>query len=263
VKYPIPILLYHRIEDSSASTATSPSVFRKHLELLRDNGWKSLSSDEFAYYMKTGRAVPFRSFLLTFDDGHESISTVALNILKEFDFKAISFLCTAYLRGPQHGESLPLPPGDSTFYLSWEQVRELQSSGIIDCQSHSHSHTRFDDRSLGDIKQDLGTSVELLSKELRLPRSHFTHFAWPWGLSTPEWRAAAASTGFSYQYGVARMSCTLDSRLDQIPRICFDASSFEVFQMQLWLQTGYLSQVWNIAYPIGRRLRHLVSSAAH
>lgn len=260
MNYPIPILLYHRIEDTPASTATPPEVFRQHLELLKDQGWKSLSSDEFAYYMQSGRMMPVRSFLITFDDGHQSVRAVAFDILKELDFKAINFVCTKYLRGAAHGESAPLSQEDAAIYLSWDQVREMQESGIIDNQSHSHSHTRFDHWKLADIRRDLEISMNLLTQELRLPASHFTHLAWPWGLSNQKWRVVAASLGFEYQYNVARLACPQDCMLENIPRICFDGSTLDQFQLHLWLQTGSLSPVWNIAYPIGRTLRKFVKS---
>jgi peptidoglycan/xylan/chitin deacetylase (PgdA/CDA1 family) len=254
----IPILLYHRIEDSTLSTATSPQIFRQQLASLKEQGWKSLSADEFAFVMKTGRALPDRSFLITFDDGYETVRTTALDILREFNFKAISFLSTELLRGSMDGSST----GENRdAYLSWDQARELQASGLVDCQSHSHTHNNFSEYSLVDISADLGKSVDLLSQQLRLPRSHFTHLAWPWGLSKATWRQAASKAGFTYQYAVARQSCRVSGVLDQIPRTCFDASSFAQFQRQLWLQTGHLSQAWEFAYPFGRRLRNLAHFA--
>ncbi len=261
MNYPIPILLYHRIDETTVSTATSPKMFRQHLELLKEQGWKSLSSDEFAYYMKTGRMMPVRSFLITFDDGHQSVRSVAFDILKDLDFRAINFVCTKYLQGAAHGDSAPLSQADTEIYLSWDQVREMQSSGIIDNQSHSHSHTRFDHWKPADIGRDLEISIDLLTRELRLPSSHFMHLAWPWGLSNQTWRGMAAKVGFEYQYNVARLACPPDCTTEKIPRICFDGSTLDQFQLHLWLQTGSLSPVWNFAYPIGRTLRKFVKSA--
>lgn len=261
MSHPIPILLYHRIEDSSASTATAPQVFRQQLASLKEQGWKALSAQEFAYTMKSGRPVRERSFVITFDDGYETVRTVALDILRELDFKAISFLSTNLLRDSA-GTQEPLPDGESRdAYLSWEQARELQASGLVDCQSHSHAHQNFTGYSLDAIRQDLATSVDLLSAKLALPRNHFSHLAWPWGLSRSEWRGIASGLGLSFQYAVGKQSARLSSPLDQIPRTCFDATNFAQFQRQFWLQTGQLSQAWDFAYPLGRRLRNLASFA--
>jgi peptidoglycan/xylan/chitin deacetylase (PgdA/CDA1 family) len=261
----IPILLYHRIEDSAVSTATAPSVFRQQLASLKEQGWRSLSSDELAFTLKSGRSLPERAFMITFDDGYETVRTVALDILREFDFKAISFLSTKLMRGSEgtagdvKAEEQDEENRDA--YLTWDQARELQESGLVDCQSHSHTHNNFSEYTLDAITRDLDKSVDLLSQQLRLPRAHFRHLAWPWGLSRPEWRDAASRAGFVYQYGVSRQAVRLPCPLDQVPRTCFDASTFAQFQRQLWLQTGQLSQAWEIAYPFGRKLRHIANFA--
>lgn len=248
LKSSIPILLYHRIENTSVSTATPPEVFRRHLAMLKEQGWRSLSTEEFTSVM-AGSAVPARSFVITFDDGYESVATAALSILKEFGFNAICFISTQSINGDRGVTPSP--------YLSWRQVRELQASGIIDCQSHTHTHNNFSTHSLEEIEEDLVTSVDILSYQLKLPRSHFTHLAWPWGLSNPEWRSVAAKCGFQYQYTVARQSFRLDSPFDDIPRTCFDATDFATFRRQFWLQSGQLSRLWDLAYPMSRKLRRL------
>jgi peptidoglycan/xylan/chitin deacetylase (PgdA/CDA1 family) len=257
LNYSIPILLYHRIEDSSLSTAIAPKVFRQQLEFLAEQGWTSLSADEFSFVMNSGRAMPVRSFLITFDDGYESIAGPALDVLKEFDFKAIAFLSTRFISGAQYDPALSADDDSMKGFLSWDQVRALQSSGVVDCQSHSHSHRNFTDCSLAEISYDLETSTEILTHELVLPRAHFNHLAWPWGASTPEWREVAAAAGFKYQYTVARQSFRLGSPAQEIPRSCFDATSFAQFQRQIWLQSGQFSQLWDLAYPFGRKLRKL------
>jgi peptidoglycan/xylan/chitin deacetylase (PgdA/CDA1 family) len=221
VNHPIPILLYHRIEDSSLSTATAPD----------------------------------------FDDGYETVRSVALDILRDLDFKAISFLSTNLLRDAQ-GAQEPLPDGASRDpYLSWKQARELQASGIVDCQSHSHAHRNFTGCTTDAIRRDLATSLDLLSEKLALPRSHFSHLAWPWGLSKKDWRDIASELGLTYQYTVGKQSARISSALDQIPRTCFDATNFAQFQRQVWLQTGQLAQAWDLAYPLGKRLRDLAGFA--
>ncbi|NMM38843.1 MAG: polysaccharide deacetylase family protein [Glaciimonas sp.] len=227
------------------------------MKMLSELGWKSLSVDEFTSILIAGRSLPFRSFLITFDDGYESVKTTALKILQEFNFKAICFLSTALMRNSDENQTSQISETDQKF-LSWSQVRELQSSGNIDCQSHSHTHNRFINFSLTEIQQDLGTSVDLLSHELRLPKDHFTHLAWPWGLSFQEWKSIASHSGFKYQYTVARQSLRPDSHFDQIPRTCFDTHTLSQFKRLLWLQTGLISPVWDYIYPHRKKVRRII-----
>jgi len=249
----VPVLLYHRIDQSGLSTATPPKVFRRHLEWLTERDWRALSAEEFGYYTRTGKTLPARTFMMTFDDGYESIVSAALPILHEFRCPAIAFLSTGLL----HSEAVPAaePQTHATSFLSWQQIRATQTQGWIDFQSHTHSHKRFAGSTIAQIAADLTLSVDLLTQQLALPRSHFTHLAWPWGDSKPEWRKAATQAGFRYQYTVARNSFRTHMPLDAIPRTCFDAAAFPRFQFQFWLQSGQFAPVWDAAYPFGRKLR--------
>ena len=252
---PIPVLLYHRIDNEGLSTSTPPEEFRRHLETMREQGRHALSSDEFSRVLEGKGSVPPRSFLITFDDGYETVESVALGVLREFGFPAICFVATRFMRGAMNGEKPP-EEAEPAKFMSWEQVRRLQESGLVDCQSHSHAHRNFTGEPLDVVREDLSRSLALLSQELRLPPSHFRHLAWPWGLSEPAWRETARALGLRYQYGVSRQSFRAGMALDDIPRTCFDAVTLAAFQRQLWLQTGAASTFWDLAYPFGKRLRN-------
>lgn len=258
MKNTIPILLYHRVDNSGQVHAISPVELERHFSFLSERGWKSLSSDEFTAVTRHGGKIPPHSFLITFDDGYESIRTAALPLLRKYDFNAVCFIATDLIKSERCVE----PQADSAAtdmkespYLSWEQVRELQSSGRVDCQSHSHTHGILTKLSLPKIEEDLRTSIELLSMQLRLPSAHFNQLAWPWGLSFPTWRALAAALGFRLQYSVARQAYHPLKSSDQIPRTCFDSHSLAQFERNLWLQTGQLSSLWDTVYPQGRKVR--------
>lgn len=257
MKNTIPILLYHRVDESRQVHSISPAELERHFQFLYDRGWKSLSSDEFSEIACRRRSVPPRSFLITFDDGYESIRTAALPLLRKFDFSALCFIATSLVRDQDAGSNQPAAADEQgrNSYLSWTQVRELQASGRVDCQSHSHSHGILNKLTLAEIEKDLRTSIDLLSSQLRLPHHHFTHLAWPWGLSFPAWRTLAAKLGFDLQYSVARQAYHQDKVPDQIPRTCFDSHSLNQFERNIWLQTGQLSPLWDTVYPQGRKVR--------
>lgn len=249
----VPVLLYHSIDGNRSSLSTDPRVFRRHMQWLHACGWQSLSLDEFAYYVRSQRALPPRTFVLTFDDGYESVALEAAPVLAEFGFTAACFLCTSMIRKPLV-ENVPPDVGVRRF-LSWDQVRDLQQRGLVEFQSHTHTHESFKGRPLRDLVNDLGASLDLLSQALRLPRTKFVHLAWPWGHSDTDERRAAAKCGLRYQYSVARQSFHVGSDMQAIPRTCYDGASFLHLQIQLWLQTGMLGDVWHASYPVLRRLR--------
>jgi|GEM_PF-1512044 len=258
LKNTIPILLYHRVDDSGEIHAISPEELERHFRFLAERGWKSLSSDEFAAVARGDARASPRSFLITFDDGFASVRTAALPLLRKYDFNALSFIATELIKPDPENTPQPGSTDAGTVenpYLSWEQLRELQASGRVDCQSHSHSHGILSKLSLVQIEKDLRTSVELLSAQLRLPLTHFNQLAWPWGLSFPAWRELATNLGFSLQYSVARQAYHPLKSSEQIPRTCFDSHSLAQFERNIWLQTGQLSSLWDTVYPQGRRVR--------
>ncbi|RJF97995.1 polysaccharide deacetylase family protein [Noviherbaspirillum saxi] len=250
----IPILTYHRIDDDQLSTSTSPSIFARHLHWLAENGWRSLSSEEFAFYANRKNSMPSKSFLLTFDDGYESIASAALPVLKNLNFKSICFAATKQMRRSVNRTHSPKEA--ETAFLSWQQVRELQTGGFIEFQSHTHAHAQLSDQTSSQVASDLSCSLELLSGELGLPRSYFRHLAWPWGYSDEEARGIARKCGFIYQYTVARSAFLNTSSLQQIPRTCYDGATPVNFRTQFQLQSGALSRLWHVAYPVMRSIRH-------
>lgn len=252
----VPLLLYHRIDHSDDFIATKPDVFRLHLQYLAENGWRSMSLKEFEAVSQAGQVLPERRFLLSFDDGYDSLAHTAAPIMEEFEFSGVAFVCTKFMARNNAAQASKETKG----FLTWEQARELQAAGTLEFQSHSHTHSNFAEFTPTEIADDLLLSVNILSKELRLPRHYFRHFAWPWGNSTREWRKIADHLGFRFQYTVARASFQRSGSLQEIPRVCFDAKPFEAFQRQFWLQTGALAAPWHAAYGMARSAKHMVKA---
>jgi peptidoglycan/xylan/chitin deacetylase (PgdA/CDA1 family) len=248
VSVAVPVLLYHRLDDGPSPYSTSPTVFRQHMEFLLDRGWRPLSSEEMTFALVRRRDPPPKSFLLTFDDGHASVYG-GVSVLQDLGIPGILFLTTTEIGNPGGAADA------EDQYLSWDQVREIQSSGLLDCHSHSHSHTDFAACSPAELEYDLRTSVETLSAELDVKKDHFSHFAWPWGSSRPSWQQIAADIGFRYQYTVSRLAHRVEYDHQCIERTCFDGLSVRDFRTRIRLQSGRLAPIWDRGYPLARRAR--------
>jgi len=122
-------------------------------------------------------------------------------------------------------------------HISWDDARKLASEGIIEFQSHTHSHARWDPDSDGTrkLERDLATSLDVLSDELRLPRRTFRHLAWPWGLCNERWERLGRSLGFTYQHIVQRGAVTRPGQTIRLPRFCFDGASTRAFRTWMTL----------------------------
>jgi peptidoglycan/xylan/chitin deacetylase (PgdA/CDA1 family) len=144
----IPVFVFHGAE---------PDSFSRKLAHLADNGYATLSADEYLAVLRGRAPAPPRAVVLTFDDGRGSVWSVAAPLLRRHGMKAVVFLVPGRLReGPG-----PLPPtwedveagrapasavlgrdeGEGAL-LSWGEVGALARTGLFDFQSHTLLHAR-------------------------------------------------------------------------------------------------------------------------
>ncbi|MCZ7562819.1 MAG: polysaccharide deacetylase family protein [Burkholderiales bacterium] len=222
---PIPILLYHRFGRGGDPLSTPTAVFERQLAWLAGRGFRSLRLDEFERRLADGRGgAPRKELLITFDDGYAELASIAAPALRRHGFSGVAFLIT--------GEC-----GTGANHVTWEQARALAAEGVIEFQSHSHSHRRWrpDDDGGRELERDLATSLERLAGELRRPRSDFRHLAWPWGICDENWERIAARLGFRYQHIVQRGAVTRTGGTLRLPRFCLDGASVGAFRGWLTL----------------------------
>ncbi|MDZ7357033.1 MAG: polysaccharide deacetylase family protein [candidate division KSB1 bacterium] len=113
----IPVFCYHFI---------SAAEFEAHLQHLQRNGYATLTADEFYHAKRNGVGEPIRSAVLTFDDGDKGFYDVVFPLLKKYRMKAVNFIIPGWV--------------GKEGMLTWEQIREMHQSGLVDIQSHSMHH---------------------------------------------------------------------------------------------------------------------------
>jgi len=136
------VLCYHDVLAARAGGEDPESVdtetLAAHLNWLRSEGYRPIDLDTLTRaYAGTGR-LPERAVLLTFDDGYLSLYTQVFPLLRAFRAPAVAALV---------GRWMQTPPGQSVLYsertrpreqfISWEQAREMQDSGLVEFASHS------------------------------------------------------------------------------------------------------------------------------
>ncbi len=134
------------------------------LRHLADNGYRTVTSDEIAAYVRGDLQLPVRSVGLCFDDAWKSVVTVAAPLLKQHGLTAITYAIPA--RITEHGE------GGSPF-VTWTELAEVHASGVIDVQSHTDSHSRiFASSEVEDFVQPGYEATPLLNRpQLSAPPS--------------------------------------------------------------------------------------------
>ena len=149
----IPILNYHQINDVDENMLTvSTTEFETQLAWLEGNGYQTITVSELIDYLEGKGSLPERPVLITFDDGYIDNYQCAFPILKKHNMKACIFLISEYVS---------LYPN----YLTWEQLAEMQASGI-EFGSHTVDHNVLTDLSPNSVNHELADSKNLLEKRL-------------------------------------------------------------------------------------------------
>ncbi|MET0026279.1 MAG: polysaccharide deacetylase family protein [Candidatus Thiodiazotropha sp.] len=134
----VPILCYHRFGERGGKLEVSAHQFREQMQYLKSNGYRVIPLLDLLGFLEGKNPIPKRSVVLTIDDGHRSIYSVAFPILQEFDFPATIFLYTDYM--DKGG-------------LTTKELRAMNRSGLISIQPHSKTHTNLTRRDSGESKQ--------------------------------------------------------------------------------------------------------------
>ena len=67
------VLMYHSVDDSGSVLSVTRDQLRRHLQILRELGFRGLSLDEFCRRAVAGTLVGTQpEVLLTFDDGYQN-----------------------------------------------------------------------------------------------------------------------------------------------------------------------------------------------
>ena len=166
-KSAVPVFLYHQVNPISSNV--SPEIFEEHLKIIKKYNMKTITISE--YYNNN---INKNSMLLTFDDGYYDNFKYVFPLLKKYNMKATIFLNTLYIMDKRENEpeikdnntvnleamKKYIENGKATInqYMSWEEIKEMYDSGLIDFQAHSHKHMAI----FKDIK------IEGLTKKERI-----------------------------------------------------------------------------------------------
>lgn len=140
-QHALTVLAYHEVTDRSTALipdySVDPTTFVRHVDWLLNNGYNFVSVDQVLAARESGSPLPRRPVLLTFDDGYTSVYEHAWPILRMLGIPAVVAVVTRWQEEPLSvdfgGKTVP-----RKLFMSWEQLREMQSSGLVEIASHSH-----------------------------------------------------------------------------------------------------------------------------
>jgi len=172
------ILMYHRAVDCRLGNPVS--VLRAHFAHFRDR----------CNVVLPGEALDPRrlNVCVTFDDAYAEFFALVLPLLGEFSLRALLAVPTAFVvertRLGLDDRLSVSPDGDAAMrgevfrekapFCTWEELREIATSGSVQIASHSHTHADLT-RADVSVEYEASHSKALLESRLGRPVSTFVY----------------------------------------------------------------------------------------
>ena len=166
----VPVLCYHQIREWRGNESRGvkdvvvpPATFKSHLQLLADSGYQTVLPDDLYAYLTTGKPLPAKPIMLTYDDSDHDQYAIAAPEMKKHGFKGVFFIMTVSL-----GRSI---------YMNRTQIKELSDEGHVIA-----SHT-WDHKNVKKYKEeDWETQIVKPARQLEeITGKPVQYFAYPFG----------------------------------------------------------------------------------
>ena len=215
--------MYHHVLPKSGFIASSVDEFEKQIKFLAENGYKTLTSQEFLEYKK-GNLKTKKAIFITFDDGWRDNFVYAYPILKKYNLKATCFLVTEWVEKASNKKSEFKPlfhneakkevqVNPASVILNWEEIEKMRN--VFDFHSHTHSHRDFYFGNEYSWDEEFSLSKEILKTRLGI---NSAHLCWPRGKYDKN-LIKLAKNYYEILYTTKRGINLPDNNLDEIKRI--------------------------------------------
>ncbi|MBI2441034.1 MAG: polysaccharide deacetylase family protein [Lentisphaerae bacterium] len=253
----VPVLMYHKIGAVTDNAWWVPTdVFERQLRALYFQGYATILPADLVHHHKTGKRLPSKPVLITFDDGYRDSLATAEPLLKKYGFQAVVFLPTAFIaETPETRRSFE---GQSC--LIWPEVKAMQERRTFVFGGHSHRHENL--IVAGDAEADIRECFDQLRRHaIRQPFA----FCYPHGEYNAQTTAAVKRAGFQCAFGcedrVAQTGRT--NNLLELPRVSVMGGrhDFRVSNQTWAKRTDFTLNVHHEGIPIEVSPRLVVSGA--
>lgn len=208
----VSILVYHRVAPVVTNEMTvRPSTLKWQLDYLKAHHYPIVPlRSVVAYLLSKAPPPPPSSVVITIDDGHRSVFTDMLPLLRRLGAPVTLFI-------------YPSAISHASYALTWQQIAELQHTGLFTIESHTYWHPNFKVerrrlspdayrefttrqlcRSRSVLEQHVGAAPSLL--------------AWPFGVYEDEAIEIARKCGYTAAFTLGARGVTAGTDLMTLPR---------------------------------------------
>ena len=143
----VSVIMYHNFvskEDIKSGIeyeeySISPEDFEKDLIWLKDNGYVTITSEELLKFLEEKKPLPQKAVILSIDDGSWGVYKNAWPLLKKHGMKADLNVIGAQIDATWESlNSGKTRAGEAAPFCTWEELAEMQKSGVINVCSHTY-----------------------------------------------------------------------------------------------------------------------------
>ncbi len=182
----IPVLCYHVVSTNpSGRYQLSLTKFKEQMAYLANNGFTTLSIDEYYSIMTLQTPAPAKPILLTFDDSTADFVTNVVPVLEQHGFKATQFAVSGWV--------------NTAGYLTSAQLQTLAREGY-DIQNHTQTHADLSRLAYAAAYAEVSSADRFIT-EVTAKKPEF--LAYPYGRTDANAQAALQAAGVKMAFTVA------------------------------------------------------------
>lgn len=164
----VSVLEYHRVgSDTTAELNVDSDVFSSQMAHLAEHCHTTTLS-EAVVDLRTVPPLDRNQVAVTFDDGTIDLYDHAMPILLEHAIPSLIYVATDFI-----DRQRPFPLNGVP--LTWDALREMTATGLVEVGSHTHTHAVVDKLDSSELRSELQRSKDRIEDELQRPVQHFAY----------------------------------------------------------------------------------------
>lgn len=131
----VPIIMYHHVKSSQpGKDSITQSEFEDDLKYLQKNNYNTITMQDLIDYVYNDGELPENPIILSFDDGLLSTYLNVYPLLQQYNMKVV--LSILGLSSEKFSKTVDININYS--HATWDQLNEMQASGLVEIQNHSY-----------------------------------------------------------------------------------------------------------------------------
>jgi len=227
----VPIIMYHHVKNTGlGKDVISPYEFESDLIYLTENNYNTITMTDLINYVYYDEELPENPIILTFDDGLYNTYKNVFPLLKKYNIKIVMSII-----GKSVDDFSRVNDKNVSYaHVSWDEIKEMVDSGLVEIQNHSYNLHKISNGRYGCyqkknesfilyeefLSRDLLTLQEKIKEVINFEPNTFTY---PYGRYNENTNTIVRKLGFkatlSVKFGVNLITKDPEKLYD-LKRIC-------------------------------------------